>query len=1462
MYSFVTMATKEYVKPPKFGGEKTYERWISELQAWQVISKVEKKNQALAIALSFDEGSEVRDKVFHEIKINELNVDDGMTKLLEYLDKWYKKDELSGAYEAWGNFDKYKKSEDISIESYILGYQKRCKSLSKHKIEIPKCVLAFKLLDCAGLEHRDKQLVLTAVDYNEPEKLLDQMMHALSKFFGSKGVQASTSVQGNSSSNSSITIKSEPVYVTEEANVVNRYQRGNGRQERSEPRGYNRANFGRQDRTSETRGYNSHNRNTGTQNRKNPVDIRGNVTRCHNCGSVFHYASRCPKRIYEVKTENEEEDGECYLTIDRGSRKLVGESFNYAVLDSACSSTVCGIDWMDCYLETLSVDDMKKVKEEESSMSFKFGDGSRVKSLKKITFPAVLAGEKCRIKTDVVNSDIPLLFGKPSMEKARVKIDFEIDCAEVLGRHIQLKCTPSGHYCIPIYDIEKCNSQMQQVLVTEGVDRDINYSMKEITKLHKQFGHPSSKRLIQLLKSGGMTNVDYFKLVEEVTDDCNTCTKYKRTPSKPVVSLPLAKEFNETVAMDLKEWNKGQVYFLHVIDVATRFSRSAVIYSKEKRVIIDKVIEMWMGTGLGAPEKILCDNGGEFANSEFLDMCENLNIRVMHTAAESPFSNGICERNHAVVDDSVRKIKADQPDCPLPVALAWAVHAKNCLMMVSGYSPYQLVFGRNPRLPCVINDSLPALEGTTISETFASHLNAMHAARKAFIQAETSEKIRRALRHQVRPSGRNHDQGELVYFKRDDDKEWKGPGTVIGQDGKVVILRNGSSVVRVHSSRVTEVSQVQNMGKEKGREEILNTVREYFANFNRIANDSTVSDEDESEWPSAETESDNTNTNNALVNTDGLRSHNLGAIRHTDSIPKVGQRIKYLPENTNQWKEATILSRAGKATGQNRNWLNIKDHDGEEKSMDFGTGIQQWQNLQENDPQKENSLIKENEVFIAVTKQNSEVVSSAKQSELNNWKQFGVYEEVQNRGQTALSVRWVCTEKTVNNETKIKARLVARGFEETQSIRADSPTGSKDTLRIFMSIMASKGWRCKSIDIKAAFLQGNKIEREVFLVPPKEAECPKGTLWKLKKCVYGLNDAARSWYFTVRTFLVKLGCTQLKTDPASFYWYNDGELSGVFIMHVDDYFYGGTQAFENLVVANVKKEFQVGQQADGAFKYIGLEVSQNKEGITLSQNEYLKSVQPIPLSAGRASQKNEDCNSGEMKSLRSMVGQIGWLSAHTRPDMSYEVLELSCNMSSPKVENLVQANKCVKKMGMVECNMKFPDLGDLKKVELVALSDASHANLPDGFSSAGGFIVFLIGENGNSCPLAWEAKKIRRVVKSTLAAETLAASDAVDTCYYLGSMLSEILFNVHDKNVIPITCYVDNYSLFENAHSTKNVTEKRLRIDLAALKELVKEGQVTLKWLESCRQLSDCFTKRGVSTYKLIDVIERGKLEV
>ena len=91
-------------------------------------------------------------------------------------------------------------------------------------------------------------------------------------------------------------------------------------------------------------------------------------------------------------------------------------------------------------------------------------------------------------------------------------------------------------------------------------------------------------------------------------------------------------------------------------------------------------------------------------------MTENLNITICNTAGESPWSNGLCERNHAVIDEMVHKIKADVPECDLDVALTWACHAKNSLEMVHGYSPYQLVIGRNPNLPSVPVDRPPALE--------------------------------------------------------------------------------------------------------------------------------------------------------------------------------------------------------------------------------------------------------------------------------------------------------------------------------------------------------------------------------------------------------------------------------------------------------------------------------------------------------------------------------------------------------------------------------------------------------------------------------------------------------------------------------------------------------------------------------------------------------------------------------
>ena len=67
--------------------------------------------------------------------------------------------------------------------------------------------------------------------------------------------------------------------------------------------------------------------------------------------------------------------------------------------------------------------------------------------------------------------------------------------------------------------------------------------------------------------------------------------------------------------MDLKQWS-SDVWFLYIIDHATRYSSSCVIYTKEKEVV-KKFLENWI-TIFGNPGKILVDSGGEFCNKSLL----------------------------------------------------------------------------------------------------------------------------------------------------------------------------------------------------------------------------------------------------------------------------------------------------------------------------------------------------------------------------------------------------------------------------------------------------------------------------------------------------------------------------------------------------------------------------------------------------------------------------------------------------------------------------------------------------------------------------------------------------------------------------------------------------------------------------------------------------------------------------
>lgn len=122
---------------------------------------------------------------------------------------------------------------------------------------------------------------------------------------------------------------------------------------------------------------------------------------------------------------------------------------------------------------------------------------------------------------------------------------------------------------------------------------------------------------------------------------------------------------------------------------------------------------------------------------------------------------------HSVTDMMLVKLEAEHPDVELETLLSWANMAKNSLQMFNGFSSHQLVFGRNPNLPNIMNDNIPALDGCTTSQSFAKHLNALHASRQAFIQTEAEKRIRRALRTKIRAAEKIFENSDSVFYKRE-----------------------------------------------------------------------------------------------------------------------------------------------------------------------------------------------------------------------------------------------------------------------------------------------------------------------------------------------------------------------------------------------------------------------------------------------------------------------------------------------------------------------------------------------------------------------------------------------------------------------------------------------------------------------------------------------------------------------
>ena len=403
---------------------------------------------------------------------------------------------------------------------------------------------------------------------------------------------------------------------------------------------------------------------------------------------------------------------------------------------------------------------------------------------------------------------------------------------------------------------------------------------------------------------------------------------------------------------------------------------------------------------------------------------ENLGITFKTTAAQASFSNGINERHNAILKDILNKLRLDDEhkSTSAEILLSYAIFAKNCLVDNLGFSPHQRVYGRNPNIPNLNSKNICHTNQDYESDHVREHLNLLHKSRIAYMKAENSDRIKRALSARIFSSDGPFFYGEKVfYWKESANKNacgWKGPGTVVGTEGKVVIVRHGSFINRCHETKVRRVSEGEALSDENVKSEtVLKSCRPNESMLLPVQmHSSGVKDDMVVDNSSVEINNNIDQTEKEAV----ITSNQAASGQPNNIVPETP--VDVVPETSNDKNQ--VCSNEGGAEG-----------------------VVEGRTLRPRSSIKPPARY--DEVYII---SEGDAKQKAMMKELDSWKAHDVYKEVDRSeaNNNIITTRWIFTDKFDENRVKfIKARLVIRGFQdrEKDDILSESPTANTDSLK-------------------------------------------------------------------------------------------------------------------------------------------------------------------------------------------------------------------------------------------------------------------------------------------------------------------------------------------------------------------------------------------------------------------------------
>ena len=463
-----------------------------------------------------------------------------------------------------------------------------------------------------------------------------------------------------------------------------------------------------------------------------------------------------------------------------------------------------------------------------------------------------------------------------------------------------------------------------------------------------------------------------------------------------------------------------------------------------------------------------------------------------------------------------------------------------------------------------------------------------------------------------------------------------------------------------------------------------------------------------------------------------------------------------------------------------------------------------------------------------------------------------------------------------------KSRLVAQGCQEDQqSIRSDSPTASLLSFNFVCAVAVLKGWTITACDASTAYLQSQGISRLLILRPPRPP--PPGLsphdLLRAKGSIYGTRDAGRSWWRKLYRTLRKYQWKMSSIEPALFFFANSrGDLEGILLTHVDDLYSAGEGEDYHGTLKELEKELHLKIKHE-SFRFCGKNIVQKEGGIEVDQYDAIEGIDYMLLETERRKVPGSPLTEAEKSAFRGLIGQMGWVTRQSRPDLMVNVSMASQSMGNPTVRDVINLNKAVKLLkDTSEAKWCFrPSKLKIENCVVFCFADSSFANVEGGKSQCG-YVVGLTSKEilgGDTTPiyvLETYSGSIKRVCRSTLAAEANGFLAGVEAGEFLRTLLMEAIHPTVPLYDLDVHYLKEKIISFTDARSLEQTLnkdagqpqDKRVRILLAQVKDFLGENSFEddapayATWVDTSRMLADVLTKLGCDRDPLLSAIHDG----